>query len=475
MNRPKNRVELSFVIFIIIVSMISLACGSSTTDKLASAIPPTTEQNQQAVPALATSDSQSPLVTATSDSQSRQPTATQKIASSPTPLPEALVVGAQGMGQDGSSVGYGFMVKNPNQNYAIENTAYQVAVYNSEGTVIKTDSGYINLILPGQELGVGGDIYLDEGLTASKIVIQLNDGQPSASDLIDTFTTDKVVYTASDYFSDVRGVITSPYNKDISTLHVSALLFNDAKEIIGGGYTYVNFVKAQSSTGVSISVAGNGTVAYAELYPTITSLSELDLSSQIPADAQDIVLKKQGFGQDGVSLGVGLIFTNPNQGYSIENSEYRVTAYAEDGSVLDVSEGYIELLMPDQTFGVADNMYLDEGVNVATVEIQMMPGTYYSSDPLPAFTFENAAYLPNEYDPKITGEVVSPYSKDITNLRVNAIAYDEAGNIIGSGFTYLDFVPANSKSAVSVSVTTSGVPATVELYASITSLSDIEE
>jgi len=57
---------------------------------------------------------------------------------------------------------------------------------------------------------------------------------------------------------------------------------------------------------------------------------------------------------------------------------------------------------------------------------------------------------------------------------VSAIAYDEAGEIIGGGFTYLDFVPANGKAAVEVSITSTGIPATTELYAIVSGLSDFE-
>jgi hypothetical protein len=59
-------------------------------------------------------------------------------------------------------------------------------------------------------------------------------------------------------------------------------------------------------------------------------------------------------------------------------------------------------------------------------------------------------------------------------LRVSAIVYNEAGDIIGGGFTYLDFAPANDKTAVEVSITCIGTPAKIELYATVSSLSDFE-
>jgi len=74
----------------------------------------------------------------------------------------------------------------------------------------------------------------------------------------------------------------------------------------------------------------------------------------------------------------------------------------------------------------------------------------------------------------VTGEVISPYTKDITNIRVSAIGYNEAEEIIGGGFTYLDFVPANGKAAVEVSITSSETPATADLYAAVSALSDFD-
>ncbi len=48
-----------------------------------------------------------------------------------------------------------------------------------------------------------------------------------------------------------------------------------------------------------------------------------------------------------------------------------------------------------------------------------------------------------------------------------------ADQIIGGGFTFLDFVPAAGSAAVSVPVTTNGEPARVELYAALSALSQV--
>ena len=55
--------------------------------------------------------------------------------------------------------------------------------------------------------------------------------------------------------------------------------------------------------------------------------------------------------------------------------------------------------------------------------------------------------------------IKSPYKKDASQLRVSALAFDGPGAIIGGGYTYLDFVPAEGQAAAEVSVVTSGQPA----------------
>jgi hypothetical protein len=60
-------------------------------------------------------------------------------------------------------------------------------------------------------------------------------GDPVSSDMTEPVTTDKVVYRPGDYSSSALGVITNPYDRDLNDLRVSAVAYNAAGEIIGGG------------------------------------------------------------------------------------------------------------------------------------------------------------------------------------------------------------------------------------------------
>ncbi|MCX6984809.1 MAG: hypothetical protein NT118_08685 [Lentisphaerae bacterium] len=451
-------------IILVTISLVlaQLACGSSTVQQLASAVPLTV------APQRGTENAQT---------QAMGPTNTPKQTDgpqTPTPQPEPINLIAQGFGQDNQELGFAFIVENPNPGYAFENSQYQIAAYDANDTVVETDSHYIELILPSQKIGVGGTMYLNEGVTVAKIEVQLNAGDAEASDLATTFTTDKIVYRPGDMFSKALGVISNPYDRDITNLRISAVAYNEAGEIIGGGLTFLNFVLAKSTTGVDFSVTSADQVAKVELYPTVSGLSMLTSSDNLPEGAQNLALVKQGYGQDESQLGYGMLVQNPNSGFAIESTMYHITLYTEDGNVIATDEGYIDTLLPNQTLGVGGEIYVDEGMTVASADFQIKSGKFETSNIIPTFTAENVSYMPDPYSPKVTGVILSPYAKDITNLRVSAIVYNEANDIIGGGLTFLDFAPANDKTAVEVSIICTGTPKKVELYATVSSLSDIE-
>jgi len=438
--------------------LTSLACGGSASDQLADAVEtPNTETG-----AADTSDVEA------------GPTATARPQASPTPKPEAITIVQQGFGQDGNNLGFAFIVSNPNEGFSVESSQYQLAAYDAAGAVVKTDSGYIELLLPGQTLGVGGSVYVDDGVTVDKVEVQISPGDVVAAGPLPTFSVDKAVYTPGGFSSQVTGIITSPYKRAIENVRVSAVLYNTAGDIVGGGSTFLNFIAAGGTAGTLVPVNGSKEVAKVELYPMISALSLLAGDDGLPSGATEAAVVKQGFGQDETAVGYGFLVENPNAAFSIEGTRYHITAYAEDGTVLTVDQGFVDLLLPKQTLGVGGSLYLNEGEIVAQVVVQLLPGDFAPSEVLPFFTAENITYQPGSFSDSVTGEIVSPYAKDITNVRVSAIAYSAAGEIIGGGFTYVDFAPANGKAAVETSLTVAGEPAMLELYAATSTFSDIK-
>ena len=185
-------------------------------------------------------------------------------------------------------------------------------------------------------------------------------------------------------------------------------------------------------------------------------------------------MDKAGFGQDDRYLGYGALVTNPNADYALENTMFHVTYYGADDAVIGVDEGYLELLLPGQTVGLGGSDILEDGSKVARVDVQVLSLDYKESEALPTFTSENLSFQADRFSSTVTGQIVSPYTKDVTNIKAMAIAYNDAGDIIGGGFSYVDFVPAGGKAAVEVQVVVAGTPAKVDLYGVVSGLSDLK-
>ncbi len=406
---------------------------------------------------------------------STEPAATPtKTRSEPTPTAQvqSLEIGAIGYGLDSRSLGYAFIVTNPNLGHAVEQSQYQVAAYAEDGTVLKTDSGYITLLLPGERLGVADNMYLPEDAPPiDRVDVQLKPGKFEPMEQVSGFSSDLETFLAGDYSQYVTATIHSPFRQDMTNILASAVAYNDADEIIGGGYTFVDFVPADDRAAVSIRVTVSEAPVRLEVYATFSSLSFWGDESQV--EGESLQLGVAGFGQRRSSVGYAFMVTNPNLGYAVERSNYQVAGYAADGTVLATDSGYIELLLPGQELGIAGDIYLSSNdVTIDRLEVQIKPGSYVAAEEQPTFTTERATYIPGDYSQKVTAIVHNPYLKDISDIEAYAVAYGDDGEIIGGGYTYVDFVPAEGQTAVDISVTVSGTPASVEVYAAISILSE---
>lgn len=469
---------------ILVLLLASLACGESQTEKLAKAATPATATPVSETKASATpestkvtekADGPTPTSAPEKPTSTPAPTATNTPKPTPTPEPEDVVVVDSGFGQDGRSLGFAFVVSNPNAGLTLESTQYQVAAYNKDGAVVETESGYISLILPSQATGVAGTMFLDEGVEVAKLEVQLSQGDPEASDPIPDFEVSNVTYRLNEWGNKATCVIANPFDRILEDLRVSVVAYDESGKIVGGGFTFLNFVLASGTTGVETSFTSTTDVAKVEIFPAISGLTFLGSDNEIPSDGKNLMLQKYGYGQNDRSLGFGMIIENPNQGYAVESTKYHISFFDADGNVLVTEEGYVSIVLPGQVLGVGGGVSLPEGAVADTADFQILSGSYEETEELPSFTSENVVYQAGDWSSKTTGLIVSPYKQDITNLSVYAITYDEAGNVTGGGHSFLDFVQADGKAAVEVSTTCAGTPTSAELYASVSSLSDFKD
>lgn len=215
------------------------------------------------------------------------------------------------------------------------------------------------------------------------------------------------------------------------------------------------------------------TVAIATAPPEATEVPTEEPTKK--PEASPLKLLKQGYGQKGQQLGYAFLIENSNANIIFVRSQYQISLYGEDGKVLKAESGYIDFVAPGQTLGVAGSAYMDNETAVTKMELQILPGdTETVGSPQGAFEVKEASFAADEYFAKVKGIISSTYPKTATNVRISAIAYNEADEIIGGGFTFQEFVPANGETATEISVVVAVDPVRVELHPSFSTLTEMK-
>ena len=191
------------------------------------------------------------------------------------------------------------------------------------------------------------------------------------------------------------------------------------------------------------------TIPTSESGVTPTSLPAISSSSDTESMDDELVMKEPIFIQDGTNLITVFLFENTDTA-GVEDIEYTVTASDVNGTIIETDTGSIDFIAAGTTTGVASQMYLDEGVTVENVDIDW---TYYvdasGSNEIP-FTFENARYYFDPFWDRFTAVMVNNSSDSFTNVRVDMIAYDAAGMVIGGGYSLVNFIPGDAQVGVSI-------------------------
>lgn len=178
-----------------------------------------------------------------------------------------------------------------------------------------------------------------------------------------------------------------------------------------------------------------------------------------------MVIVAQGFGQRPGVASYAFVVSNPNPNLLAQNVRYQVAAYDAAGVVLLTDTDTIPLIGPGQQTGAAKQLPLDTNLVITRIEVLLRPGQYVQAPPLQMLQVANTAFIQGN-PPNMTGILTNSLSRDLADLDIVGIAYDDQG-IIGGGTVELPFAPAGQQVPVSIPVITSLAATRVEFYAPV--------
>lgn len=202
-------------------------------------------------------------------------------------LPERrdLIVAEHGfqayeMHDGGTSLSWAVLFENPNSAHWIARRIDLTLTFlDAEGTVLSSESDSIAAILPGQKTALGNTAFDIGGeVTDMRVQARARDWEEAedAGPYGEFQTAGVNVREASFGGWDVTGTVESSFSQDFEDVYAAAVLRDSADDIVGGGFTFVDFVPAGDSTSVEVNIADDlSDVASAELYLTLSNLSLL--------------------------------------------------------------------------------------------------------------------------------------------------------------------------------------------------------
>ena len=185
-----------------------------------------------------------------------------------------------------------------------------------------------------------------------------------------------------------------------------------------------------------------------------------------------VALIAQGFSQAEGSdeIGWGFLVENRDTARAIIESNYTITVYDASGVPIDGQDGALDTLLPGNRLGIGGSLYLPPGSVAGRIAVVVTPGQAVAPQFAVNLFADTLSYYDDALYPTATGVVRNDADRPLEDLQVFALAYDNAGVIVGGGSSFLSFVLPGAPTGVEVVVTSATPPSSIELFPMITSL-----
>jgi hypothetical protein len=205
-----------------------------------------------------------------------------------------------------------------------------------------------------------------------------------------------------------------------------------------------------------------------EALPTEAPVVE-EPTPQVPIsnEKQDIImLDISTWIQDAETVFVAYLFQNPNSSYMFEDADFSFYLYDSNGMEIGSNEYYVSQIYPEEKIGIVFNYYLPDAQTIVDSisvewEIRNTVASQGAVNPLSPSTIN---FWPSGGYPVVTGSIENSSSSILTNIQTNIVCYNSAGEIVGGGSTYVDFVPNGAQVGFSNYVEAFEDVALVEAY-----------
>lgn len=162
-----------------------------------------------------------------------------------------------------------------------------------------------------------------------------------------------------------------------------------------------------------------------------------------PGTSEGLVLLSESLvTQDEYRVYAYHIVENRSTNLMYEDVSFKTSLFDASGGLIDQDTQIVSKVFPGQKVGLAvDYWQSDDDEEVDHVKVdwtfKRTSSSSISDNPLSP---DDVKYWENDGDPMVTGWIYNSDSVTYTDIRVSFICYNHAGDVVGGGMEYLDFV-----------------------------------
>jgi len=438
---PKKTLHI-IILFVLFPLVVGLACLSNRADPTATPRPAVATEVVVDVP---TSEPTIEVVV----EETEEPTATLSAPEDFVLLDNSLWV------QDGSMVFATFMIENPSGDLLYEDVEFTIRLLDENGNLINEDFQSILWFFPGQRVGLVTNYWLaSEAEVMGRVEVEWTYERTSTvEDMGNPLTYEDAVYWGNDGYPLVTGRVVNTGTTSYTDVRANVICFDRNGEVVGGGYTFVNFVLGEADMGFSSYVDTFGEVASVAVFPSVTYASQRVAEADL---LTGLVIEYDYFYEDELGyLQGGFIARNESE-QVLRNSLVTINFYDEDDHITAVASAYVDLLLPGDAVGIVPWVTTPpEGVASMEYDFRLLPGEIDDAYELDKNPFViNSITLTGEDGDYVLVNFSNQYSKTVSEVDVFVLVYNDAGEIIGGGKDWTKFpIPPGGTSELEVRVT----------------------
>jgi hypothetical protein len=417
---PKKTVYI-MILFVLFPLVVGLACLSSRADPTAT---PRPVIETEVVVGPPTSEPPAEVVV----EETEAPTATLSAPEDFVLLDNSLWV------QDGSMVFAAFMIENPSMDLLYEDVEFTIRLLDENGNMIDEDYQSILWFFPGQTVGLVTNYWLEsEAEVMGGVEVEWTyAGTSTDGDMVNPLTYQDTMYWGNGGYPLVTGKVVNTDIVAYTDVRANVICFDRAGEVVGGGYTFVNFVLGQDYSGFNAYMDTFGDVASVAVFPTVTYASQWVEETDL---LTGLVIEYDNFYEDDLGyLQGGFIARNATE-QVLRNSLITINFYDEDDHITAVASAYIDLLLPGDAVGIVPWVTTaPEGIVSKEFDFRLLPGEVDDAYELDANPFViNSITLTGEDGDDVLVNFTNQYSKTVSEVDIYVLVYNDAGEIIGGG------------------------------------------